>query len=447
MDLSRRIIHADMDAFYASVEQRDDPSLRGRPVVVAGLGRRGVVSAASYEARQFGIHSAQPTAAARRRCPTAAFVTPRMREYAAVSKQIRAIFDRYTPLVEPLSLDEAFLDVTGSERLFGSARQIAESLRAEVKEQTDLVISIGIATSKYVAKIASDLEKPKGFVEVPPGQEAKFLAVLPISRLWGAGKMTRQRLERVGIMTIGDLAGAPERLLRRLLGDTATDHFSRLIQGHDPRPVVSSRAAKTIGNERTFERDLRRPQDAQKVIAALCEEVGRRLRRSGVAGNTIRLKLRFPPFETITRQCRMPRAISDDQSLEETAQRLLRASWDRQRPLRLIGVTAADLEDCHSEEQLSLFEDRDDRRDRVMHTMDKIREKFGNQAIGRGASANNPLPDAATPADGLADLEVISEPTATKATRPSKAREPLSRKSEKDIAARLRDESAGHSSA
>ncbi|MEZ6196937.1 MAG: DNA polymerase IV [Planctomycetota bacterium] len=385
MTARRQIIHADMDAFYAAVEQRDDPALRGRPVVVGGLGGRGVVSTASYEARAFGVRSAMPTATARRLCPDAVFVPPRGEVYARESRRIRSIFESFTPLVEPLSLDEAFLDVTASLRLFGSPRAIAEEIRRRVRAETGLVVSIGIAASKYVAKVASDLDKPDGLVEVPPGGERAFLAPLPVSRLWGAGPRTVERLESFGIRTIGELASRPERDLVLAIGENAARHFRALAEGRDERSVEPGRDARSIGHERTFAVDLRDRETARGVLVALGESVGRRLRRAGLEARCLRIKYRYPDFETHTRQVKLDEATREDGPLIAAARDLFDRHVEIGRGLRLLGVSAADLADAGAEEQLDLFGPaRDERQGRVSEALDAIRDRFGADAIGRG---------------------------------------------------------------
>jgi DNA polymerase-4 len=278
----RTILHADLDAFYASVEQRDRPELRGKPVIVGSDGPRGVVATCSYEARKFGVHSALPGSIARRRCPQGIFVPPRMRVYVEIARQVRAIFESVTPLVEPLSLDEAFLDVTGSARLFGGGVSIAKKIRADVLAQTQLTISIGVASNKYCAKVASDLDKPDGLTIVPRGGEAEFLAPLPIRRLWGAGPKTQERLESLGLHTIGEVATCEEKRLRRVLGEEGTAHFKRLALGLDDRSVAPSQAPKSISHEQTFGHDLEGDDAAHAVLLALSESVGMRARAQGL---------------------------------------------------------------------------------------------------------------------------------------------------------------------
>jgi len=391
----RTILHADMDAFYAAIEQRDRPELRGQPVIIGGYGPRQVVSTASYEARKFGVHSAMPGRRARQLCPQGIFVEPRMEVYAEVSGQIQAVFEQFTDQVEPLSLDEAFLDVTGSRALFGDGRTIAERIKRDVRERTELAVSVGVATSKYVAKVASDVDKPDGLVVVAPGEEKAFLADLPLSRLWGVGPSTRAILERAGLRTILDVQSRSREQLVEGFGENLGEHLFVLANGLDARPVISERAAKSIGHEMTFAEDLADPDDVKGVLLQLAEMVGRRLRRAEQRAGVIRLKLRHPPFETKTRQKKVD-PTADDLELYRVAKSLLLAAWDQQKPVRLLGVTGADLHDQDEEQpaprptQQSLFvaeepgpEPTVDRqqRDRLLEAMDKIRDRHGEDAV------------------------------------------------------------------
>jgi DNA polymerase-4 len=274
------ILHIDMDAFYAAIEQRDDPALRGKPVVVGGSSARGVVAAASYEARRFGIHSAMPGRQAAQLCPEAIFVRGRMEHYSAIGKQVREIFHRYTPLVQPLSLDEAFLDVTGSQRLHGSASKIGREIKDTIDRELNLTASVGIAPLKFVAKIASDLNKPDGFVEVGPKDVLRFLDPLPVSRLWGVGKVGREKLKKLNVNLIGDLRVLDQRILRDKFGKWG-DHLWNLANGIDARKVVPDHNAKQISHERTFHQDITDPDMLRAVVSHLSEQVARRLRRHG----------------------------------------------------------------------------------------------------------------------------------------------------------------------
>lgn len=381
-----------MDAFYASIEQRDDPALRGKPVIVGGLGNRGVVSTASYEARRFGVHSAMPTARARRLCPDGIFVVPRMQAYAEASARVRAVFDRYTDLVEPLSLDEAFLDVTGSRRLFGDGPTIAADLRRRVREATDgLTVSVGVASTKFVAKVASDLDKPDGVTVVEPGGEREFLAPLPIARLWGAGPATQKRLADVGIRRIGDLQTRDAASLAASVGPSLAEHLVRLARGDDVRDVVPGRPPKSISHETTFGLDVSDDARLDAVLLKLSEDVGRRLRARGLVAGTLKLKLRFPPFRTVSRQLSLDPPSCEDRVLVDRARELVRRCRRPGEPVRLIGVGTSDLAPQGRARQAELFGQASTGASEVSPidaTLDAIRDRFGDDAAGRAASAS-----------------------------------------------------------
>ncbi|MEM7205159.1 MAG: DNA polymerase IV [Planctomycetota bacterium] len=398
MDAPRTILHADMDAFYAAIEQRDRPELRGKPVIVGGMGRRGVVSTASYEARRFGVHSALPRAVARRRCPEGVFVAPRMDVYARVGAQVRAIFTEFTPIVEPLSLDEAFLDVSGSLALHGDGVTVARAIKARVRDVTGLAVSVGVASTKFVAKVASDLDKPDGLVVVAPGQEEAFLAPLPVARLWGAGPVTQQRMRGAGIETIGDLrALLPDRLVE-LFGEAGGRHFHRLARGLDTRPVESDRDARSISQETTFAYDLRGRDRSHAVLLRLSEGVGRRLRAEKLRAGVVRIKVRFPPFVTRTRQVKLPAPSDQDLVLHEAAVHLFDALIaDREPMIRLLGVGAAELVEHGRPVQLGLF--GAPQAGRVDAAVDAIRARFGRDAIRRGSVGRRGEGPGAAPGD------------------------------------------------
>ena len=375
----RTIIHADLDAFYASVEVLDDPSLRGRPVIVGGArGERGVVSAASYEARQFGVHSAMPIRTAERLCPTGVFLPGRPDRYRELSDQVMAIFRSYTPLVEPISLDEAFLDVTGSAAAFGSGESIGRQIKSRVLDEAGLVVSVGVATNKLCAKVASDLRKPDALVIVPPGGEADFLAPLPVSRLWGVGPKTQQALRDFGVQRIGDLAALPDSTLRRRFGQYGGELALR-ARGRDPSRVVPSQAPKSIGHEHTFEHDVVDPRFLESTLLDLAESVATRLRRHHMAAGAVQLKLRYEGFETLTRQEPLPHQTRDSETLYLAGVELLRRTLAPGRAVRLVGLTAINLADV---QQLTLF-DGGDREDRLSASIDAVRERFGENAITR----------------------------------------------------------------
>ncbi len=380
---SRVILHVDMDAFYASVEQRDRPEVRGRPVVVGADPRgRGVVSAASYEARRFGIHSAMPIGRAYRLCPTAAFLPVDMDKYARESERIMAILGDFTPLVEPLSLDEAFLDVTGSRALHGTGVEIARRIKARIRDEVGLTASAGVAPNKFVAKIASDLEKPDGLVVVDPGQEAAFLRDLPLRRLWGVGPAAEQELAALGVRTIGDLVRLGRGRLEARLGASGA-HLFELAQGIDERPVVPWHDPKSIGAEETFGRDTRDVGLLRATLLAQADRVAAELRAAGLRGRTVTLKLRFADFHTLTRRGTGEAPTSDG---GEIFRRVWAAFSKVPRPqaIRLIGLSVSSFASAADPQQLPLL-GRPDRTDRLGRVTDEVRTRFGPQALVRGS--------------------------------------------------------------
>lgn len=383
----RCIIHIDMDAFYASVEQLDNPSLRGRAVIVGGSSHRGVVSAASYEARTFGIHSAMPMARARNLCPDGCFLPVRMDRYRQISTLINAIFHRYTPLVEPLSLDEAFLDVTDSGTLFGNGERIAKQIRKEILKETGLTASAGVATSKLIAKIASDFDKPDGLTIVTPGTEMDFIAPLPISRLWGAGNVTVGQLHLLGVETIGDLRDLSFPLLKSKFGISGKRLFD-VCRGIDTRPVTPDREIKSIGHEDTYEEDLRDMESFKKEILFLADKLARRMRRYGVQGRTVTLKIKHSDFRQQTRSSTMATATDDHHCIYREAVLLLEKKAVDKKPVRLLGITMSKLEKSDRDQQLQLFHEReveDNKRRQINKAMDLIHDRFGGTAIGPAA--------------------------------------------------------------
>lgn len=380
----RQILHVDMDAFYASVEQRDHPELRGLPVIVGGTPEgRGVVAAASYAARRFGVHSAMPAATARRLCPDAVFLPPRMAHYAAVSARIRAVFERYTPLVEPLSLDEAFLDVSASGRLFGDGPAIARAVKEDIRREEGLVASVGVAPNKFLAKIASDLEKPDGLVVVDPLQVQGFLDPLPVTRIWGVGRVAAARLADHGIHRIGELRRRPVALLERLFGQSG-GHLAALARGEDARPVVPEHAAKSLSHETTFAADVAGRDMLEAMLLHLVEQVAARLRRQGLAARTGQLKLRYGDFRTVTRarSVRAPTDLTED--WWRVARGLLGATLrERADPVRLIGFGVSGLE-APAPAQASLFPESGRVRSReVDRLMDEVSARYGDAALRR----------------------------------------------------------------
>jgi DNA polymerase-4 len=375
----RTILHADLDAFYASVEVLDNPSLRGKPVIVGGdPNARGVVSAASYEARKFGVHSAMPLRTAQRLCPHGVFLPGRFGRYNELSRQVMQVFASYTPLVEPISLDEAFLDVTASLAAFGDGETIARRIKERVLDEVGLVVSVGVATNKLCAKVASDLRKPDALVVVPPGGEAAFLAPLPVSRLWGVGPQARQALADYGVTTIGQLAALPEGTLRRRFGTHGAELRLR-AQGVDPSRVVPTHAPKTVGHEITFDHDVSDPARLEATLLDLAESVASRLRKHDLAAGGVQLKLRYEGFDTITRQAPLDHQVRDSEPIYELAVSLLRKARAPERAVRLIGVTAIHLTDA---QQLTLF-DAPERTERLTRSIDAVRQRFGSAAITR----------------------------------------------------------------
>ena len=385
--MRRSIIHADMDAFYASVEQRDDPELRGKPVIVGGSPKsRGVVSAASYEAREFGVHSAMPTSQAGRLCPHGVFLPVRMEKYRDVSLQIREVFEYYTPLVEPLSLDEAFLDVTGSERLFGPPDVIGREIKARVKAETDLIVSIGVAPNKFLAKLGSDFCKPDGFIQITEEGKLEFLDSLEVRQLWGVGASTARVLHDVGIRTVGQLRKVPAELLEHRIGKAA-GFLVQLASGEDDRDVVPDTEAKSIGSECTFPVDISDTETLETVALEHAEDVASRLRASGLKARTVSLKAKLADFTLTTRSETLDEPTDRTDLIGRVSAELLRNhNRLKGRAARLIGVSVSQLTRCE-EQQLSLFEAEEDRKRRKLDkTVDRIREKHGDDSIKRARS-------------------------------------------------------------
>lgn len=379
---NRRIIHLDMDAFYASVEILDNPALRGRPVVVGGDSNRGVVCAASYEARKFGVHSALPILTARKLCPQGVFLPVRMARYKEISRRIMDIFQRFTPLVEPLSLDEAFLDVTASQSLMGTAETIAEQIRTLVRETIGLTVSAGVGASKLVAKIASDLNKPDGLTIVPPGQEEAFLAPLPIGHLWGVGRTTREALALIGVTTIGDLNRIPTAILMAKFGKAGL-MLHESARGIDSRPVEIRQEAKSIGNEETFAEDVRDKKRIEQELLALCIRVGKRVRNHGLVGRTVTIKVKYRDFVQVTRSLTLPEPVADDRSLYQTGRRLLAKTEIGLRPIRLLGISLTNLSHGEAVGQLTLFGNSQSKEKdcRLYKAIDTISDRYGNGSI------------------------------------------------------------------
>ena len=387
----RCILHIDMDAFFASVEQRDHEEYRGKPVIVGGLSGRGVVSTASYEARKFGVHSAMPMAIAKRKCPQGIFVEGNYPQYARVSDQIFGILDRFSPVVEPLSIDEGFLDLTGMERLMRSPEDYGRRLKAAIRQETGLVASVGIAPNKFLAKLASDLEKPDGLTVIRMEDVPKILWPLPVSRIWGVGKKTEERLSLYGYRRIGDLAKAKAETLRKQVGDRLAVHLMELANGRDNRPVEPVHEAQSIGKETTFEEDIHSREEAQRHLLALSSQVGWRLRREGKRAHTIQIKIRLGDFSTYTRQKTLKEGLCYDEDIYRAALELFGAfPLPHGTGIRLLGVSGSGF-DAPSE--LSLFGvEQDQRKERLYQAIDGLKGRFGEKIVshlgeaGRGNS-------------------------------------------------------------
>ena len=380
------ILHVDLDAFYAAVEQRDDPKLRGKPVLVGGSAKRGVVASCSYEARVFGIASAMPMAEALRRCPRAIVVRHRMDRYVDASRGFFAILGDYSPEVEGLSLDEAFLDLAGTERLLGEPRAIAQDIKRRVREELALVASCGVAPIKLAAKIASDIDKPDGLRIVPPEQLLAFLHALPVTRLWGVGDATRGELAKLGLTTIGQVARYPENALIGALGPVTGAHLAALARGEDPRPVVAEREAITIGHQETFEHDLDDKGEIAVIRLAQADRVAARLRAADLRARAAVLTIKYDDFRLITRRTTLPAATSDGGVLARTAIELLaKVAIEPRRGarIRLCGVSAQQLEPRDAPRQLGFDEAARARGERLGSALDKVAAKFGRGSIRR----------------------------------------------------------------
>jgi len=383
------ILHVDLDAFYASVEQLADPGLRGRPVVVGGLGPRGVVAAASYEAREFGVFSAMPMARARRACPRGVFLSPRFDAYAAASRTVMGILRSVTPVVEPVSLDEAFLDVRGARRLLGDGPTIGRDLRMRIKDEAGLVASVGVATTKMMAKIGSDLAKPDGLLVIEPGTELEMLHPLSVDRLWGVGPATRRRLDRYGVETVGDLAALPEDTLVSALGRAQGIHLHALAWNVDERSVEPDRVAKSIGHEETFPRDIVDRSTLEHEISRLSDKVASRLRAASSVARTVQLKLRYHDFRTITRAKTLAEPVDLAADLARVAIGLL-SGVELGEGIRLLGLSAQQLQSAEAVQTALALDPTDEsridaadheQRSRLERTVDKVRERYGDGAV------------------------------------------------------------------
>jgi DNA polymerase IV len=386
------ILHADLDAFYASVEQRDDPRLRGRPVIVGA----GVVLAASYEAKAHGVRTAMAGGLARRLCPRAVVVPPRMGEYAKASKAVFEVFRQTTPLVEGLSIDEAFLDVGGLGKISGTPPEIAARLRHDVRERVGLPITVGVARTKFLAKVASGVAKPNGLLEVPPDRELAFLHPLPVERLWGVGPVTAGKLRDRGITRVGQVAGLGEAALVSMVGQAAGRHLHALAHNRDPRPVDVGRRRRSIGSQRALGRSPKKPADLDTVVIGLVERVTRRMRTAGRAGRTVVLRLRFDDFSRATRSHTLPWPTSHSHTIMVTARELLADAMPmiRRQGVTMVGVAVANLDDSGVIQLTLPFERHNGGLDAAL---DRVRDRFGSDAVtravllGRGQGLTVPL--------------------------------------------------------
>lgn len=410
------ILHADLDAFYASVAVLRDPALAGKPVIVGGTSNRGVVTSASYEARRFGVDAGMPTSRARRLCPDGVFVPPDFDAYQESSRAVREVFDAFSPAVEPLALDEAFLDVRGARRLWPDPAALAGGLRAEVRRRTGLAVSVGVASNKFLAKLASRLAKPDGVLIVPPQRVARFLHPLPVSHLWGVGEHTVPVLQRLGLSTIGDVAAVPAPALERALGSLGT-HIARLAAGVDARPVVPDAPRKSVGAEETFERDLVEDVQILQALLALSDRVSSRLRWRGISGQTVTVKVRFASFVTVTRTRTLDREVDGAAAIYRAARELLvrglreegrkrrEARGDPapgrrtpfpppdapnplgRRRIRLLGASVSNLKEWPASDQLSF--ERAPRWADADRALDRVRARFGEGSLGFAALLND----------------------------------------------------------
>ncbi len=370
-----------MDAFFAAVEQRDNPEYAGKPVIIGGdPTKRGVVSTASYEARKYGVRSAMPLREAYKRCPEGIFIPGNMEKYKEISWELQRIFYDFTPIVEPLSIDEAFLDVTGSQRLFGTPEEIGRRIKECIKEELRLTASIGIAGNKFLAKLGSDLEKPDGFVIIKSEDVEELLAPLPVSRIWGVGVKTEAYLNRIGIKTIGQLRAIPLEYLEKIFGSMGQELYN-LARGIDNRPVQAFSEAKSIGREVTFEEDIGDIEKLYVSLLDLSQQVGRRLRKSEKAAYTVTVKVRYQGFETHTRSKTSQVQIDLGNQIYEVVRQLLDEMGLRGRRVRLVGVYVSNFISASAPRQISLLDNRDSRRRQLEDTMDKIKDKFGEDAI------------------------------------------------------------------
>lgn len=377
----RWIMHVDMDAFYASVEQRDNPALKGLPVIVGGLGDRGVVATASYEARAYDVHSAMSIRQARRLCPHGVFLPVRMAHYRRISHEIRIIMSHYSPYIEPLALDEAFLDISGMKYHYDDVVDMGRAIKEDIHRLTGLTASAGIGPNKFLAKIGSDIRKPDGLVYIPYGTEESFLAPLPVSRIWGVGKVTERALIQVGFSRIGDIAAAGPEALRPVVGKQARRIYE-LSRGIDNRPLEVSRRPQSLGNEHTYEHDLMTPEEIDEQFRLLANEVSWRLRQNHLMGRTITLKIRFSDFETITRSLTLETIGTCSEEQLYFACRRLYAKRGKTKAIRLLGLSVSQLQPLQV--QSDLFSDDEEMKEKVVEAIDTLQKRFGRKAIMKG---------------------------------------------------------------
>lgn len=382
----RVILHVDMDAFFAAVEQLDDPGLRGQPVLIGHDGPRGVVATASYEARPFGCHSAQPMSVAKRLCPQAVIVPHRGRRYSEVSRQVFGILRQFTPIVEPLSIDEAFLDVSGSQRLFGDGRSIARQIKQRIRDEIGLTASIGVSYNKFLAKLASDLHKPDGLTIINRDDIDTVVAPLSISRMWGIGPKAESRLAAIGVRTFADLRALPESVALARLGQWGP-HAQKLARGEDDRHVSTGGGRKSVSHEQTFGHDLADPDDVRRVLMRQTERVAATLRKKNLRGRTVTVKIRFGRFETITRSHTLPEASCRTDELWTAACDLFE-HWAEAsfHPVRLIGMGVSHLEDAQVRDPRLFIDACEVKAESVDRATDVIRDTFGPNAIQRGSA-------------------------------------------------------------
>lgn len=382
--MQKLVLHIDMDAFYASIEQKDNPAIKDLPVIVGGLSARGVVSTASYQARAFGVHSAMPMATAKKLCPQAIYLKPRHDHYQQVSSQIMAILKNYSPTIEPLSIDEAFLDLSGMHLIVKDVKAWAEKLKAEIKAKTHLTSSVGIAPNKFLAKLASDFQKPDGLTIIDPEQVNDILEPLSVKYLFGIGKTTAKSLQTYGINTIGDIKKTDYKILKKVLGQQ-TDHFLQLANGIDDRPIVSDQQAKSIGRETTFLENITTQTQGEKNLLIIAQQVGWRLRSANFCGHTLTVKIRFASFETITRSHSSSYYFYNDEDIYKESLKLCqKVSWAK--GIRLIGISISKLVPLDNRLETLAFDDKKERLEKQTLAVDNLKRKFGEDIIYRATN-------------------------------------------------------------